>query len=114
MISAINSFKTNAISQQNTSNMSFKSNDYEERGRVDDLSLMPDSRDLVSNNGVGLYDFINNTRKEVDIALAEQKISMLREKYDATEDGVRKEVLASMIEDAIEDLETIKIHFNVQ
>ena len=113
MISAINNLKGKTISNKNMTNMSFKGNDYSERSQIDDLSFMPDSRDLVSNKGESIYEFVNNVRKDVDVALAEQKVNMLREKYSKLEDGVKKEVLAGMIEDALDELETVKIHFNL-
>ena len=114
MISAISSVTGKTVSNNEVLKTSFRSSDMSERKGIDDLSLMPEARDIVSQKNSGLYNFVKSTKKDIDITLAEKKVDMLREKFDSIkEDDIKKVILAGMIEDAEEELETVKIHYNV-
>lgn len=120
MITEINSAVSgNRItSANNISGIAFKSKDKEQTDEINDLKFMPDFRDIVverDSYDKGIFDFIQNVNKDIELSQAQLKIDMLKEKFDnIKEDGLKKDLLGWMIADAIDEKKTVELHYNVK
>ncbi|MBQ6516199.1 hypothetical protein IJI31_03365 [bacterium] len=116
MISAISSVTEKAVLNKNFQTPSFKRNDDVLRNDLDDLSLIPDYRDLVvkkANEGAGVLGFVESVNKEISMSQAQLKVDMLQEKLDNLEEGgMKKDILSWMLADAVDEMEKLKLHYN--
>ena len=116
MIAAISSVTDKTVLNKNLKSTSFKRNDDVFKNDLDDLSLIPDYRDIVVNRNYEesrLMKFVESVNRDVEVSQAQLKIDMLREKFDSIKDDeMKKNILSWMIADAIDEMETVKLHYN--